>query len=258
MQLIFDHNMFRHINDSAEREYGRSSRILKVVEKALSMSVVKYPLAVIEHTIGFLLALPIPIYSSIVYSLINSARGLPHMGGMYFRALYYRRKLGYMGPNVFIDQNVFFAYPKSVRLAEFSYIDKNVIIMSRTAIVGRRVHIAPRVFVSGGGGFEIEDYACIATNSNIITSTEILKDGARCSGPMVSASQRNLYRSKVLIKKDAFIGANATLLPGVVIAEGSVVGAGVTISKSTDAWGIYLGAKTQKIAERDAVVWPDD
>ncbi|MDC1510719.1 acyltransferase [Gammaproteobacteria bacterium] len=258
MQLIFDHNMFRHINDSAEREHGRSSRILKFIEIALGVSVLTYPLAVIERIMGFFLALPIPIYSSIVYSLITSARGLPYMRGMYFRALYYRQKLGYMGPNVFIDQNVFFAYPKSVSLAEFSYIDKNVIIMSKTASVGRRVHIAPRVFISGGGSFEIEDYACIATNSNIITSTEVLKDGARCSGPMVSASQRNLLRSRIIIKKDAFIGANATLLPGVIIAEGSVIGAGVTITKSTDAWGIYLCTKAQKVADRDEVSWPDD
>ncbi len=258
MQLIFDHNMFRHINESAEKEHGRSSRALRFVEQALRLSVVKYPLALIEYTTGFLLALPIPIYSSVVYGVVNGARGLPHMGGMYFRALYYRQKLGHMEPNVFIDQNVFFAYPKRVSLAEFSYIDKSVIIMSKSATVGRRVHIAPRVFVSGGGEFEIEDYACVATNSNIITSTEILKDGARCSGPMVSASQRYVYRAKVLIKKDAFIGANATLLPGVVIAEGSVVGAGVTVAKSTQAWGVYVGSKTQRVSDREPVKWPDD
>ena len=130
--------------------------------------------------------------------------------------------------------------------------------MSRTAKVGRRVHIAPRVFVSGGGDFEIEDYACIATNSNIITSTEVLKDGARCSGPMVSADQRSVYRGKVLIRKDAFIGANATLLPGVIIAQGSVVGAGVTIAKATDSWGIYVGSKTQLLGQREPVKWPDN
>ena len=130
--------------------------------------------------------------------------------------------------------------------------------MSRSAIVGRRVHIAPRVFVSGGGDFEIEDYACIATNSNIITSTEVLKNGARCSGPMVSADQRNVFRGKVLIKKDAFIGANATILPGVTIAEGSVVGAGVTIAKNSEPWSIYVSGKPEMIGKRDPVVWPDN
>lgn len=258
MKLIFDHRMFRHINESAIKERGHASRVLLLVERLLKYKIIYYPLGAFEHIITFILCLPIPIYSGLIYWMITNMRGLPHFPGMYVRALYYRGKLGGMEPNVFIDQNVFFAYPKSVFLSELSYIDKNVIIMSRTARVGRRVHIAPRVFVSGGGDFEIEDYACIATNSNIITSTEILKDGARCSGPMVSAAQRSVYRGQVHIKRDAFIGANVTILPGVTVAEGSVAGAGITLSKDTDPWGIYVYPRPKKNAEREPVRWEGD
>lgn len=258
MRLVFDHRMFQHINESAIKERGRASSVMALMESLLQRRWFAIPLGVVEHVAGFLLALPVPLYSSIVYAVVTGMRGLPHFLGMYVRGLYYREKLGLMEPNVFIDQGVFFAYPKEVELKEFSYIDKNVIIMSRTAKVGRRVHIAPRVFVSGGGDFEIEDYACIATNSNIITSTEVLKDGARCSGPMVSADQRSVFRGKVLIRKDAFIGANATLLPGVTIERGSVIGAGVTVAKNTAPWGIYVGAKTQQLGERQPVEWPDN
>lgn len=258
MKLIFDDKMFQHINESARKERGSASRSMELAEKLLQRKWFVLPLFLTEKVIGVLLALPLPIYSSAVYGLITGMRGLPHFLGMYVRALYYREKLGHMESNVFIDQGVFFAFPSGVELKEFSYIDKNVIIMSRSAKIGRRVHIAPRVFVSGGGDFEIEDYACIATNSNIITSTEVLKDGARCSGPMVSADQRQVYRGKVLIKKDAFIGANATLLPGVTIAEGSVAGAGVTLAKDTAPWGVYVGAKPQHVGARDRVQWPDN
>lgn len=258
MKLIFDHHLLRHINESAIKERGHPSRLMVCAESLLKRPVIAVPLALMEHVASFILTLPIPIYSSLIYAWITNARGLPHYFGMYIRALYYRRKLGRMEANVFIDQNVFFAYPKNIELRSFSYIDKNVIIMSRTAKIGRRVHIAPRVFVSGGGDFEIEDYACIATNSSIITSTEILKDGARCSGPMVSADQRQVYRGKVLIKKDAFIGAGVTILPGVTVAQGSVAGAGVTIAKATEPWGIYVGAKTQLLGEREPVRWPDN
>ena len=256
MRLVFDHLLLKHINDSSIKEHGRASGVLQLAERVLQWKLVVIPLALFELLLGLILAAPVPIYSSIVFRTVNGARGLPSYAGMYFRAIYYRRKLGYMGSNVFIDQNVFFAYPKSVFLKDFSYIDKNVMIMSKRADIGRRVHIAPRVFISGGGDFEIEDYACIATNSNVITSTEVLKNGARCSGPMVTADQRNVIRGKVLIKKDAFIGVNVTILPNVTMGVGSVAAAGVTIAKSTDPWGIYLGPK--KIAERDPVVWPDD
>lgn len=258
MQLVFNHLMFKHINEAAIKEHGRASGAMLAAEKLLRYRIVVVPLSIAEHLAGLILALPIPIYSSAVYAFVTGMRGLPHFLGMYLRAMYYKRKLGIMEPNVFIDQGVFFAYPKSVELKEFSFIDKNVIIMSRTAKIGRRVHIAPRVFISGGGDFEIEDYACIATNSSIITSTEVLKDGARCSGPMVSAAQRSVFRGKVTIRKDAFIGANATLLPAVTVAEGCVVGAGVTVAKDTVPWGIYVGSKAQMIGEREPVKWPAD
>lgn len=258
MNLIFDYKMFRHINESAVKEKGRASRVLLFAESILKRRSIIYPLAIFEHSLGFLLRLPIPVYSSIIYWIIANARGLPYFLGMYFRALYYRGKLGGMEPNVFIDQNVFFAHPKSVFLSEFSYIDKYVTIMSRTAKVGRRVHIAPRVFVSGGGDFVIEDYACIATNSNIITSTEVIKNGARCSGPMVSASQRDVFRGTVTIKRDAFIGANVTILPGVTVEEGSVAGAGITLSKDTESWSIYAYPRAKKVADREPVRGVDD
>jgi carbonic anhydrase/acetyltransferase-like protein (isoleucine patch superfamily) len=258
MKLVFNHRLLRHINESSVKERGHASRAMLLAESLLSRSVIHWPLGLVEHLTSFLMTLPIPIYSSVIYALITHSRGLPHMGGMYVRALYYRRKLGHMEPNVFIDQNVFFAYPKTVELKEFCYVDKGVMLMSKTTKVGRRVHIAPRVFVSGGGDFEIEDYACIATNSNIITSTEVLKDGARCSGPMVSPDQRNVMRGKVLIKKDAFIGANVTILPGVTVAAGSVAAAGTTLSKSTEPWGVYVATKAQNIATRTPVRWPDN
>lgn len=258
VRLVFDHRMFQHINESAIKEGRQASLTLTLMESLLRRRWISVPLGVVEHVAGFLLALPVPIYSAIVYALVTGMRGLPHFLGMYVRGLYYRQKLGLMESNVFIDQGVFFAYPKTVELKEFSYIDKSVIIMSRTAKVGRRVHIAPRVFVSGGGEFEIEDYAGIAPSCNIITSTEVLKDGARCSGPMVSADQRNVFRGKVLIRKDAFVGANVTVLPGVTVQPGSVIGAGVTVAKDTVPWGIYVGARAQKLGERQPVKWPDN
>jgi acetyltransferase-like isoleucine patch superfamily enzyme len=258
MRLVFDYKMLEHINQSAIKDKGQASRVLLMVQKILTNKLIVIIVGLIEHVMSFILTLPLPVYSSIIYACVTHARGLPHMGGMYLRGLYYRNKLGYMEPNVFIDQGVFFAYPKAVHLSEFSYIDKNVIFMSRTAKIGRRVHIAPNVFISGGGDFEIEDYACIATKSSIITSTELLKNGARCSGPMVSADQRNVLRGKVLIRKDAFIGAAAIILPNVVVETGSVVAAGVTLARTTEPWGVYVGVKTQKVAERDPVIYPEN
>jgi len=258
MDIAYNHKFFSFVNAARKKENRPESRLFKLAEKFLRVKIVVFLVYVLENVMGFILALPIPLYSTLMHMFITHLPGLPGFGGMYVRAIYYRRRLGSMESNVLIDQSVYFAHPKGVQLAEFSFIDKYVTIMSNTCIVGRRVHIAPRAIITGGGDFEIEDYACIATGSNIITSSEILKDGTRCSGPMVDPTQRNVLRGKVLIEKDAFIGTNVTILPKVTVAQGSVAGANVVLTKSTEPWGIYVGAKTQKLADRDKVIWEDN
>ena len=258
MKLVFDHRMFRHINESAIKEHGRESRLFNLIERLLRSPIVYLPLGVVEKFATVILCLPIPVYSSIVRALVTHMRGLPNFAGMYLRALYYRGTLGSMASNVFIDQNVFFAYPKGITLGEFCYIDKNVIIMSKTAKIGRRVHVAPRVFVSGGGELEVEDHVAIATNANIITSTELLKHGTRSSGPMTRADERQVIRGKVHIKRDAFVGVNATLLPGVTMGEGSVAGVGAVLARDTEAWSVHMAPPPRRIPDRDPVKFPVD
>ena len=45
-----------------------------------------------------------------------------------------------------------------------------------------------------------------------------------------------------VIEEGGKVGANSTVLPGVVIGKGSLVGAGSLVSKNTEALGIYFGA----------------
>jgi acetyltransferase-like isoleucine patch superfamily enzyme len=174
------------------------------------------------------------------------------------RALYYRGIVKDMESNVMIEQGVFLAHPKSITLKEFSFLDKNVVIMARNCYIGRRVHIAVNSFVNGGGDFYAGDYSGVSPGCQFMTSTEVLKGGARCSGPMVSADQRNVHRGKVVLEKDAFVGAGSTILTDVIVAEGSVIGGGVTVSRSTEPWGIYVGAKPALIGHRDKVKHPDN
>lgn len=101
MKLIFDHRMFRHINQSAIRERGSASRSLLIIERLLQNKPFISFLWTFERGFSFLLSMPIPRYSSLIYAWITNARGLPHFLGNYLRALYYRPRLGHMDPNVF-------------------------------------------------------------------------------------------------------------------------------------------------------------
>jgi acetyltransferase-like isoleucine patch superfamily enzyme len=229
-----------------------SNREDSILINFLDMSVIRFIQTVFEYILILILNLPIPVYMSLVRIIITNLPGLPNIIGCYLRGLYYKPRLKKMGKNVIIEQGAVFCHPKQVELDDFAFIDKYVTIAAKTAKVGKRVHIAPYSFITGGGDFIIEDYACIANHSSIVTSTESLKPGTRSSGPMIPKTQRDVIRGKVHIKKDAFIGTKATILTNVTIGEGSVVGAGVVMGKDTEPWKIYVmeGGKPRILKDR--------
>jgi len=71
------------------------------------------------------------------------------------------------------------------------------------------------------GGITIEDHVLIGPKVNLISENH----------PLDPANRRGLVCSPILIKKNAWIGAAATILPGVTIGENSVVAAGAAVSK---------------------------
>ena len=106
-KLVFNHNMLIHINEARISEGKPSSALIDIARKFLTQPCIYIPLGFIEKVLSILLSLPIPIYSSLVYVWISNSRGLPRFLGMYLRALYYRRILGLMEPNVFIDHHAY-------------------------------------------------------------------------------------------------------------------------------------------------------
>ena len=54
----------------------------------------------------------------------------------------------------------------------------------------------------------------------------------------------------VVICDDVWVGANATVLKGVTIAEGCVISAGAVLTKSTQPYGIYAGVPAVRIKDR--------
>jgi galactoside O-acetyltransferase len=51
------------------------------------------------------------------------------------------------------------------------------------------------------------------------------------------------------------LGLTCVIIPGVTIAEGSVIGAGSLVTKSTEPWMVYVGtpARSVKRIEKDNI-----
>ncbi|MCG9884932.1 MAG: acyltransferase [Cyanobacteria bacterium] len=62
-------------------------------------------------------------------------------------------------------------------------------------------------------------------------------------------SQPHSY-GKVVIGEDSWLGSHVTVLPGVDIATGTVIGTKSVVTKSTMTYNIYAGVPAKKIGER--------
>lgn len=57
------------------------------------------------------------------------------------------------------------------------------------------------------------------------------------------------FTKPIVIENGSWIGANATILPGITIAKGCVIAAGAVVTKSTEPNGLYAGVPAKRIKE---------
>jgi maltose O-acetyltransferase len=56
----------------------------------------------------------------------------------------------------------------------------------------------------------------------------------------------------IVIEDDVWIGAGATILPGVRIGRGSIIGAGAVVPRDVPAWSVAVGNPARVVRDRRA------
>lgn len=140
------------------------------------------------------------------------------------------------------------ANPEEIRkiLSEITgtVIDEMVAIFPPVYInYGNHLSIGKNVFINFNcifltlGGIVIEDNVLIGPD------VKILSEGH----PLSPAERQSLVPGKVHIKQNAWIGAGATILPGVSIGENAVVAAGALVTKDVPADTVVAGIPAKVI-----------
>lgn len=61
------------------------------------------------------------------------------------------------------------------------------------------------------------------------------------------SGNKNFQLETIVVKKGASIGANATILPGVVVGEKAMVGAGAVVTKDVQAGAVVIGNPAKEL-----------
>lgn len=127
-----------------------------------------------------------------------------------------------------------------------SIIDESITIFPPFYVnYGKNTKIGKNVFINFDctildlGGVTIEDNVLIAPKVNLLSEGH----------PVSSHERQSLVPGSIHIKKNAWIGAGATILPGVTIGENAIVAAGAVVSKDVPDNTIVGGIPAKVIKE---------
>ena len=165
------------------------------------------------------------------------------------------KKINKIGEDVFIAPNVTIKHPDISSIGSHVAIDPHC-ILSTEFHIGDYVHMAPNVTVIGGRQSKLilEDFSFVAAGTRIVVGSEDYTKNL--VGPTVPAKYRTINYTTIKFEKFAGCGVNCSIMPGVTMAKGSILGANSLLTKDTEPWTIYVGspAKPKKIRDKDAIL----
>lgn len=138
-----------------------------------------------------------------------------------------------IGDNVFFSHSTFLTAWDSYGSQRFSPSIK----IANNCHFGAYIHITSINRIEIGDGCLTGKWVTITDNSHGTTSVEELT---------IAPIERELYsKGPVVIGKNVWIGDKATILPGITIGEGSVIGANAVVTKDVPPYSIVAGNPAQ-------------
>lgn len=154
------------------------------------------------------------------------------------------------GIDLYVDSTSRIKHPSELEIGNHVAIDMGV-YLSTSGTIGDYVHIAPYTCIIGGVDSKLimEDFTGISAGSKILCGSDDFTKGMM--NPQVPVKYRSPKISYVHFKRFSCVGVNCVVMPGVTLAEGSVVGSNSVLTKDTEPWTVYVGNPARPVKIRD-------
>ena len=156
-----------------------------------------------------------------------------------------------IGEDVIISPLAVITRPHLVSIGSHVAIDMWTYI-STSVKMGDYIHIAPSVTILGGADAHLEmgNFTNIGSGGRIICAGDDFKQGL--ISPVVPLKYRTVISKPIVFEDFATLGVNCSVLPGVTLRQGSIVGANSVVLADTEPWTVYAGSPARPIGKRDS------
>jgi acetyltransferase-like isoleucine patch superfamily enzyme len=136
--------------------------------------------------------------------------------------------------------------PCTLRIDDHSYVGMFSQLSPQNGFIsiGSRCSIHSFCVLLGEGGITIGNDVRIAASTIIVSANHRFED------PAIPIWQQGMKAKGVCIGNDVWIGANCTILDGVVIGDGAVVAAGALVNKNVEPYSVVGGVPARLLKFR--------
>ena len=171
-------------------------------------------------------------------------------------ALYILFQKPICGRNCFIDPTVYFVGRDNIIIGNNTFIGKdswfNVNhrdVSNKAIVIDDNIIIGWRVFFSSGKLIHIKSYTIITHGCHFLGADHIVDD------PFTPYTLSGINSEKtIIIGVNCWLGNGVTVMGGVTIGHGSVIGAASLVTKSIPPFSIAVGSPCRVIKRYDFIV----
>tara|TARA_B110000879_G_C11147648_1_gene503148 strand:+ start:1018 stop:1578 length:561 start_codon:yes stop_codon:yes gene_type:complete len=154
-----------------------------------------------------------------------------------------------LGCNVKISDKVSIYDAGQISIGNNFRVDDFCVISGKVNI-GSNVHIAVFCNIAGGEkGVVFDDFSGLAYGCHVFSQSDDYS-GETLTNPTVPHKYKKEIKKQTIIGKHVIVGTGSIIFPGVILAEGTAIGAQSMVTKSTDKWCVYFGSPAKKIKRR--------
>lgn len=155
-----------------------------------------------------------------------------------------------IGKNILISKNSTYYSPESISFGDNTRVD-DFCVLSGKIEIGDNCHISSHCRIASGiSKIKIKNYSSLSMSCVIIAESSDF-NGDFLGNPTFPRKYQKNEIKPVIIGEYCMIGTGTTIMPGVEMAEGSVVGAMSLLIRSTESWSVYFGIPARKISNRN-------
>ena len=158
------------------------------------------------------------------------------------------------GEDVFLGKYCDITRPQLCEIGNHSAID-SFFYCTTKLLVGDYVHVSAHVSAIGGASsyLKLDDFSFVAMGSRLICGSENYTDDVLIGPTIPMKYKGDIKIAPITFERFSGVGVNVVVMPGVTIAEGSVVGANSLVTKSTEPWTVYIGTPARPVKTRPHV-----